>query len=95
MSDLREYISQVKKIKELKKKAKDKKWDEEVAKFFSKEVKKLSRLNPAAGEYSVQFAYCQTLLDLPWNEYSEDKFDLKRAQKILDRHWLKLYIGHF
>lgn len=71
-------------IKELKKKAKTKKWSEEIAKFFKKEVEKLSRLNPAAGEYSVQFSFCQTLLDLPWNEYTTDNFDLKNASKVLD-----------
>lgn len=71
-------------IQELKEKAKEKKWSEEAAKHFEKEVHKLSRLNPAAGEYSVQFAYCQTLLDLPWDEYSEDNFDLKRAASVLD-----------
>ena len=71
-------------IAELKKKAKDKKWNKEVAKFFSKELKKLGRLNPAAGEYSVQFTFCQTLLDLPWNEYTSDNFDLRNATKVLD-----------
>jgi len=68
----------------LKGRAKTKKWNEETAKFFKKEVDKLSRLNPAAGEYSVQFTFCQTLLDLPWNEYSEDNFDLKNASKIFE-----------
>jgi ATP-dependent Lon protease len=71
-------------IVELKERAKDKKWNEEVKKYFDKEVHKLSRLNPAAGEYSVQFSYCHTLLDLPWNEYTEDNFDLLRAAKVLD-----------
>lgn len=71
-------------IAELKKKAKEKKWNEEVATFFEKEVEKLSRLNPAAGEYSVQFTFCQTLLDLPWNEYTSDNFDLKNATSVLD-----------
>ncbi|WP_372776814.1 endopeptidase La [Mangrovibacterium sp.] len=71
-------------INDLKEAAKDKNWGEEVAAFFEKEVNKLSRLNPAAGEYSVQFTYCQTLLDLPWNEYTEDNFDLRNAEKVLD-----------
>ncbi len=71
-------------IAELKKRAEEKKWDEDVAKLFEKEVNKLHRLNPAAGEYSVQFGYCQTLLDLPWNEYTEDNFDLKHAEAVLD-----------
>lgn len=71
-------------ITELKAKAKEKKWTEEVSRFFDKEVNKLHRLNPAAGEYSVQYSYCQTLLELPWNEYTEDNFDLKNAEKVLD-----------
>jgi ATP-dependent Lon protease len=71
-------------IEELKKRAKDKKWGKEVGETFEKEVNKLHRLNPATGEYSVQLNYLQTLLDLPWNEFTEDNFDLKRAQKVLD-----------
>ncbi len=71
-------------INELKEKAEKKKWNKEVAEYFHKEVEKLARLNPAAGEYSVQFAFCQTLLDLPWNEYTDDNFDLKNATKVLD-----------
>ncbi|MCY1720489.1 endopeptidase La [Prolixibacteraceae bacterium Z1-6] len=71
-------------INTLKQKAQKKKWTEEVSKFFDKEVEKLGRLNPAAGEYSVQYTFCQTLLDLPWNEYTEDNFDLKHASKVLD-----------
>lgn len=74
-----------KEIEELKVKAKNKKWTEEVAKTFEKETEKLHRLNPATGEYSVQLNYLQTLLDLPWNEYSTDRFDLKLATEILDR----------
>ncbi len=46
---------------------------------------KLNRLNPATGEYSVQLNYLQTLLELPWNEFTKDNFDLKRAQRILDK----------
>ncbi|HAF27566.1 MAG TPA: endopeptidase La [Bacteroidales bacterium] len=71
-------------IEDLRKKAKSKKWGKEVAETFNKEVDKLHRLNPATGEYSVQLNYLQTLLDLPWNEYTNDNFDLKRAQKVLD-----------
>ncbi|MCB2194585.1 MAG: endopeptidase La [Bacteroidetes bacterium] len=71
-------------IEELKNKAKEKKWSKEVAETFNKEVEKMHRLNPATGEYSVQLNYLQTLLDLPWNEFTKDNFDLKRAQKILD-----------
>lgn len=71
-------------IVELKEKAKEKKWSEEVKKHFDKEVHKLSRLNPAAGEYSVQFSYCHTLIDMPWNEYTDDNFDLNHAARVLD-----------
>jgi ATP-dependent Lon protease len=72
-------------IEELKARAKKKKWGKEVGNNFYKEVDKLIRLNPATGEYSVQLNYLQTLLELPWNEYTKDNFDLKRAQKILDK----------
>src|SRR6056297_1557301 len=71
-------------IEELKKQAKNKKWNKEVTEIFNKELKKMHRLNPATGEYSVQLNYLQTLLDLPWNEFTQDNFDLKRAHKILD-----------
>jgi ATP-dependent Lon protease len=71
-------------IEEFKKLAQEKKWSKEVAKTFDKELNKLQRLNPAAGEYAVQLNYIQVLLDLPWGEYTEDNFDLERAQKILD-----------
>lgn len=71
-------------IQELKERAKEKKWSDEVEKYFNKEIHKLSRLNPAAGEYSVQYSYCHTLLELPWNEYTSDSFDLERAARVLD-----------
>lgn len=72
-------------IEELKSRAKKKKWGKEVGTAFIKEVDKLNRLNPATGEYSVQLNYLQTLLELPWNEYTKDNFDLQRAQRILDK----------
>ena len=72
-------------INELKKKARTKKWNKEVETHFQKETDKLARLNPAAGEYSVQLNYVQTLLELPWNEYTKDSFNLKKAEKTLDR----------
>ena len=71
-------------ISELKEAAKNMKWSDEMKAYFEKESDKLSRLNPAAGEYSVQYSYCQTLLELPWNDYTEDNFDLKNAEKVLD-----------
>ncbi len=70
---------------ELEDKAKDKKWSEEIATVFYKELDKLDILNPQGPEYSVQLNYLQQMVALPWNEYTTDNLDLKRAQKILDR----------
>ncbi len=70
---------------EFEKQASTKKWSAEVDELFKKELGKLQRLNPASGEYSIQFNYVQTLLELPWNEYTKDNFDLKRSARILDR----------
>ncbi|MCB0459758.1 MAG: endopeptidase La, partial [Flavobacteriaceae bacterium] len=61
------------------------KWNAEVAEVFEKEIGRLQRMNPQVAEYSVQRNYLDLLLELPWNEYTADKFDLKKAQKILDR----------
>ncbi len=72
-------------IDEFKEQAKKKKWGKEVADVFEKEISKLERLNPQSPDYSVQFGYLQTILELPWNEYTEDNFNLKNAQKVLDR----------
>ncbi|TAJ13086.1 endopeptidase La [Marinilabiliaceae bacterium JC017] len=72
-------------VRELQERSEKKKWSKEVEELFQKELDKLQRLNPAAGEYSVQYNYLQTLIDLPWNEYTKDNYDLKRAQRILDR----------
>ncbi|WP_196886637.1 endopeptidase La [Aureivirga sp. CE67] len=72
-------------IEEMKMKAKGKKWSDEVKKIFEKEIGRLQRMNPQMAEYSVQRNYLDLMLELPWGEYSQDKFDLKKAQKILDR----------
>ncbi|MCU0349670.1 MAG: endopeptidase La, partial [Flavobacterium sp.] len=72
-------------IEEMRQKAKTKKWDEKVAQHFEKEVSKLQRTNPNSPDFGVQRNYIELFLELPWNEYTKDKFDLKRAQKILDR----------
>jgi len=72
-------------IAEFRKKGKAKKWSKEVAEIFEKEISKLERLHPQSPDYSVQFGYLQTIVDLPWNEYTKDSFNLKNAQKILDR----------
>jgi ATP-dependent Lon protease len=72
-------------IEEMRLKAAKKKWSKKVGEIFDKELTKLQRMNPAGAEFSVQYNYVQLLLELPWGEYSDDKFDLKNAQKILDR----------
>ena len=71
--------------KELLEKASTRKWNEEVQKTFNKELDKLDMLNPQGPEYSVQLNYLQTLVSLPWNEYTDDDLDLKRAQRVLDK----------
>ena len=71
--------------KELTEKAAKKKWPESVKAIFDKEITKLDLLNSQSPEYSVQLNYLQTLVDLPWAEYTKDDLDLKRAQRILDR----------
>ncbi len=73
-----------KEIDEFRERGAKKAWNEEVAKVFSRELDKLARLNPAAAEYSVQVNYIQTLLELPWNEYTDDNLDLHNAQTVLD-----------
>jgi len=72
-------------IDDLRVRATKKKWANEVKEHFNKELDKLARTNPAAADYSVQINYLELLLDLPWNEFTKDNFDLKRAQKILDK----------
>ncbi|MBC7914120.1 MAG: LON peptidase substrate-binding domain-containing protein, partial [Pyrinomonadaceae bacterium] len=69
----------------LRKRATKKKWSKDVNTHFSKETDKLARMNPAAADYSVQVNYLELLLDLPWNEFTKDNFDLKRAERILDK----------
>jgi ATP-dependent Lon protease len=74
-----------KEIAEMNEKAKTKKWSKETAAAFEKELARLQRLNPASGEYSVQMNYVHLYLELPWQEYTTDRFDLKKAQRVLDR----------
>ena len=71
--------------KDLLEKARTKKWPEDIEKFFYKEADKLDQLNQNSPDYNVQLNYLQTLVNLPWGEYTEDDMDLKRAQRILDR----------
>jgi ATP-dependent Lon protease len=78
-------VSYEEEIEEMKERASLKLWDVKIKKHFEKEIGKLQRMNPQVAEYSIQRNYLDLYLDLPWNYYSEDKLDLKRAQKILDR----------
>jgi ATP-dependent Lon protease len=78
-------VSYDEELEEMKTRAKSKKWDEKVEEHFNKEIAKLQRMNPQVAEYSIQRNYLDLFLDLPWNEFSKDKFDLKRAKRILDR----------
>lgn len=73
-------------INKLQEKGKTKKWSKEISDYFEKETAKLRRVNAASGEYSIQYSYCQTLLELPWNEYTKDNFDLHHAAEILDKN---------
>lgn len=72
-------------IDSLRQRAIKKKWAKEVKDHFTKELEKLARTNPAAADYSVQINYLELLLDLPWNDFTKDNFDLKRAQRVLDK----------
>lgn len=72
-------------IADMKARGAKKKWSAKISDVFHKELDKLGRMNPQGAEYGVQLNYLQLLLDLPWGVYTKDKFDLKRAQQILDR----------
>lgn len=79
------YDTPEKEIEELRKKGEQKKWPKSVADHFNKELDKLLRINPQAAEYPVLMNYVEFMLDLPWGEYTEDDFDLKKAKAILDK----------
>ncbi|MFN3801441.1 endopeptidase La [Belliella pelovolcani] len=74
-----------KEVEELRLKGAKKKWPQTVAKHFEKELDKILRINPSAAEYPIALNYAETLVELPWNELTEDNFDLKRAKEILDK----------
>lgn len=71
-------------IEELRARGAKKNWSKDIAKAFNKELDKLGRMNPATPDYSVSMNYAELLLELPWNEFSKDNFDLKKAEEILD-----------
>ena len=72
-------------IDKLREAAKSKKWSEATEQLFNKEVARLERLNPSIAEYSVQLNYLQLMLDLPWEEMTEDRLDLKAVREQLDK----------
>ena len=72
-------------VDEMGQKAKKKKWSKEAEDTFYKEMARLHRMNPQAAEYSVQMNYLELLLDLPWNEYTKDNFNLKKVKAVLDK----------
>ncbi|MBL7887027.1 MAG: endopeptidase La [Flavobacterium sp.] len=78
-------VSNEQEFEEMRQRAKAKKWNEKTQKYFEKEFAKLQRMNPQAPDFGIQRNYLELFLDLPWNEFSKDNFDLKNAQKILDR----------
>lgn len=78
-------VSQDDELEEMRLRGKKKKWSEKIKKHFDKELSKMQRMNPQVAEYSIQRNYLDLFLDLPWDEFSKDKFDLKRAKRILDR----------
>ena len=77
--------TQEEEIEELRKRASKKIWNDKVQSTFEKEISKLQRMNPQVAEFSVQRNYIDLLLDLPWNHFSADNFDLKRSEKVLNR----------
>lgn len=72
-------------IANMKKKARKKKWPEKIAKAFDKEIARLQRLNPQVPEYGITLSHLELMLELPWEEYTADNFDLKKVRKKLDQ----------
>jgi ATP-dependent Lon protease len=78
-------VSYEQEIEEMRLKSQIKTWDDKVKIHFEKELKKLQRTNPQSPDFGIQRNYLELFLELPWDKYSKDNFDLKRAQKVLDR----------
>lgn len=79
------YDTPDKEVEQFRKRGEQKKWSKETAAHFNKELDKLLRVNPASAEYPVAMNYVEFMLDLPWNEFTEDNFDLQNAKKVLDK----------
>ncbi|MEB2776974.1 endopeptidase La [Algoriphagus sp. D3-2-R+10] len=73
-----------KEVEELRLRGAKKNWPAEVKKHFEKELDKILRINPSAAEYPIALNYAETMVELPWNEYTQDNFDLNHAKKVLD-----------
>lgn len=73
-----------KEISDLRKRAEFKKWDAKVREAFEKDIEKLERMHPSTPEYSVSYNHAELMLELPWNEYTTDDYDLKKVRKVLD-----------
>jgi ATP-dependent Lon protease len=72
-------------VKEMLKKSESKKWSVAAKEMFTKGVEKLERMHPSTPDYSVVYNHLDLMLDLPWEEYTEDSYDLKKAKKVLDQ----------
>ncbi len=71
-------------VKEMQKKAETKKWTAAAKELFNKGIERLERMHPSTPDYSVTYNHLDLMLDLPWGEYTDDQYDLKKAKKILD-----------
>ena len=74
-----------KEVEEMRKQASKKKWNKDISNAFDKELRKLQRMNPSMSDYAVQRSYIELILDLPWDEFTKDNFDLNKAREVLDR----------
>jgi len=72
-------------VADFRERIKNKKWNEATAKVFDKEMKKLERMSQHSPDYTTQLNYIETMIDLPWNEFTKDNFNLKNAKKVLDK----------
>jgi len=72
-------------LREMQKKAESKKWPQTAKDIFKKGIEKLERMHPSTPDYSIVYNHLDLMLDLPWNEYTDDQYDLKKASKVLDQ----------
>jgi ATP-dependent Lon protease len=72
-------------LRDMQKKAESKKWPQSAKDVFKKGIEKLERMHPSTPDYSIVYNHLDLMLDLPWNEYTDDQYDLKKASKVLDQ----------